>query len=211
METSKRTVGNVELTVHTARTIVIGAGVAALNAAERLHELGHDDIIVVTDTVGGTSSDAAAAKSAYYRMGMAWETPDSPTAFAQTLCEGGMTHGDVAYVEAVNSIPAFLHHVSNGVPFPRDEFGVFIGYGEHQRTTSAGPLTSALMADKSAVRVRQIILVADKKSYVITCEALAELYNDCVGDFEKILNSFRLISPTTDKAGEQLNAFVSAR
>ncbi|MFO7898868.1 MAG: hypothetical protein R6V58_07385, partial [Planctomycetota bacterium] len=94
------------------------------------------------------------AKPAYYRMGMAWDDPDSPVAFARTLCEGGMTHGDVAYVEAVNSIPAFLRLASSGVPFPRDEYGVFLAEGEHERRASAGPMTSVLMTEELDARAR---------------------------------------------------------
>ncbi len=155
METSKRTVGGVELTVHSVKTIIIGAGAAGLNAAEHLHELGHEDFAIVTDSTGGASADPASAKSAYYRMGMWWDRPDSPTAFADTLAEGGMTHGDLAYVEAVNSIPEFLHLVRNGVPFPRDKYGRYVANGEKNRLASAGPQTSALMAETSLRRVKQ--------------------------------------------------------
>ncbi len=155
METSKRPLGDAELTIHTLRTIIVGAGVAALNAAEHLHELGHDDFVVVTDKTSGASSEPASAKATYYRMGMLWEQPDSPSAMAAALCDGGMTHGDVAYAEAVNSIPEFLHLVRNGVSFPRDEYGTYVGTGEHRRLATAGPLTSALMAEKSLERVRQ--------------------------------------------------------
>ncbi len=155
METYQRTLGEVKLTIHSVRTIVIGAGVAGLNAAEHLYELGHTDFVVVTDTIGGASSDPASVKSAYYRMGMAWAKPDSPSEFAKTLWEGGMSHGDLAYVEAVNSIPEFLHLVRNGVHFPRDEYGEYSGTGDHGRLASAGQLTSALMAEKSLERVKQ--------------------------------------------------------
>jgi succinate dehydrogenase/fumarate reductase flavoprotein subunit len=154
METSSRTLGDFELTIHTVKTLVVGAGLAGLNAAERLAELGHDDVVIATTRTSGTSSDPAAAKPTYYRMGMDWENPDSPAAFAETLVDRGMTHGDTAYVEGVNSIPAFLHLVSNGVPFPRDEYGAFTGSGEHGRQTSAGPQTSALMAERSQERVK---------------------------------------------------------
>jgi succinate dehydrogenase/fumarate reductase flavoprotein subunit len=155
METSERTVGGISLTIHTCRTLVVGCGVAGLNAAERLVGLGHDDIVIAAEKTSGASSDPVSAKAAYYRMGMDWDRPDSPTAFAKTLCDGGMTHGDVAYVEGVNSIPSFLHHAGNGVPFPRDEYGTYTGTGEHGRAASAGPLTSAVMAEKAYDRVRK--------------------------------------------------------
>lgn len=155
METSKRTIGENELTVHSLKTLIIGSGVAALNAAEHLHELGHDDFVIATYALGGASSDTASAQSVYYRMGMEWEHPDSPADMAKELCYGGMTHGDLAYVEAVNSIPEFLHLVRSGVRFPRDLYGRYTGTGEKGRFASAGPLTSATMAEKSMQAVRQ--------------------------------------------------------
>ncbi len=51
-------------------------------------------------------------------------------------------------------------------------------------------------------RIRQIILVVGKKTYVITCGALAELYQDCAPDFDTILRSFRILPPETPKGGE---------
>ncbi len=154
METSTRQFGDVELTIHTVRTIVVGAGAAGLNTAARLAELGHEDMVLVTEKPGGVSADPVSAKSKYYRLGMDWDDPDSPVAFARTLCEGGMTHGDVAYVEAVNSIPAFLRLAGSGVPFPRDEYGVFLAEGQQGRTASAGPMTSLLITEKLDDRVR---------------------------------------------------------
>ncbi len=155
METSTRTIGEHSLTVHSVKTLIIGAGVAALNAAEHLRELGHDDVVIATHALGGASSDPASAQSDYYRMGMEWEQPDSPVEMAKELCYGGMTHGDLAYIEAVNSIPEFLHLVRNGVPFPRDEYGRYTGAGEKGRLASAGPQTSVAMAEKSMQSVRR--------------------------------------------------------
>jgi succinate dehydrogenase/fumarate reductase flavoprotein subunit len=154
METSTRTIGDLELTIHTVKTMIVGAGAAGLNAAEHLHDLGHDDYVIVTSAAGGLSGDPAAAKPTYYRMGMDWETPDSPRAMAEDLVDRGMTHGDTAYVEAVNSIPEFLHLVNNGVPFPRDEYGNYLGSGEKGRCATAGPQTSVLMTQKSDGRVK---------------------------------------------------------
>ncbi len=155
METSKRAVGEHELTIHTVRTLIVGSGVGALNAAEHLHELGHDDVVIATHALGGASGDPASARSAYYRMGMEWEHPDSPADMAKQLCDGGMTHGDLAYVEAVNSIPEFLHLVRNGVPFPRDDYGRYTGSGQRGRLASAGPETSVRMAETSMQAVKR--------------------------------------------------------
>jgi len=155
METAGRTVGEHELTIHSVGTLIVGSGAAALNAAEHLHALGCDDCVIATDTLGGASGDPLAATSTYHRMGMMWAQPDSPAAFAQALADGGMTHGDTAYVEAVNSIPEFLHLVRNGVAFPKDDYGRYTGFGEHHRMASAGPVTSAAMAEKSLGQVKQ--------------------------------------------------------
>jgi succinate dehydrogenase/fumarate reductase flavoprotein subunit len=154
MDTSTRTVGNLELTIHTLKTIIIGAGGAGLHAADQLHQLGHDDIAIVTAASGGLSGEEAHAEAVYHRMGMDWDNPDSPRKLAEELMDRGMTHGDTAYVEALNSIPAFLHLVSNGLPFPRDTYGNFIGSGPKERCASAGPQTSVLMTRMFEERVK---------------------------------------------------------
>jgi len=201
METSKRTIGEVELTIHTLRTIIVGAGVAGLNAAEHLHELGHDDFVVVTDKTGGASGERASARATYYRMGMLWEQPDSPAAMAAALCSGGMTHGDVAYAEAVNSIPEFLHLVRNGVPFPRDEYGIYAGAGEHCRLATAGPLTSALMAEKSLQRVRQ------NRTQILNRHGVIALLVSGEGEERRVIGALAVDLRKASKPAEALVVF----
>jgi succinate dehydrogenase/fumarate reductase flavoprotein subunit len=69
-------------------------------------------------------------------------------------------HGDIALVEAQNSLRAFFHLVELGVPFPHDAHGAYVGYktdhDPRQRATSAGPLTSRLMFEALASQVRRL-------------------------------------------------------
>jgi succinate dehydrogenase/fumarate reductase flavoprotein subunit len=149
-----------DLMVYTFQTVIIGSGAAGLNCAEHLHELGVHDIAIVTDRLGaGTSANSGSDKQTYYKLGVFGDVPDSPVQFARTLTEGGMCHGDIAYVEALGSVPEFVHLVRNGVAFPHNEFGAYVGYktdhDPRQRATSAGPKTSMQMVAKSLDQVRR--------------------------------------------------------
>ena len=68
---------------------------------------------------------------------------------AESYLSAGSMHGDLALVEASLSARAFLNLVNLGVPFPRDEYGQFVGYktdhDPRQRATSIGPYTSREM------------------------------------------------------------------
>jgi len=142
-----------------ARTLIIGSGAAGLNCAEHLWELGHRDIAVVTDKLGGgASANSGSDKQTYYKIGIFGDVPDSPMDFARTLTAGGMMHGDIAYVEALASAPEFFHLVRNGVAFPHNRYGAYVGYktdhDPRQRATSAGPKTSMMMVEKSLAHLR---------------------------------------------------------
>ena len=148
------------LSVHTFHTIVIGSGAAGLACAERLFELGLRDIAVVTDRLGaGASANSGSDKQTYYKIGICGDVPDSPMDFARTLTAGGMMHGDLAYVEAAMSAQAFFNLVRNGVPFPHNRYGAYVGYktdhDPRQRATSAGPKTSQLMVQTSLAQIRR--------------------------------------------------------
>ncbi|GAG42794.1 unnamed protein product, partial [marine sediment metagenome] len=75
------------------------------------------------------------------------------------LTAGGCVHGDVALVEAENSLRCFYHLVEIGVPFPHNARGGFVGYktdfDPRQRATSAGPWTSRFMVRKLLVELRR--------------------------------------------------------
>ncbi len=146
--------GSTKARTVTVHTLLIGSGAAALNCAEHLHELGVTDIAVVTDQLGGgTSHNSGSDKQTYYKLGIFGDVDDSPMELARTLTGGGMMHGDIAYIEALGSAPEFFHLVRNGVPFPYNEYGAYVGYktdhDPRQRATSAGPKTSRFMVQHS--------------------------------------------------------------
>lgn len=145
---------------YTVPTIVIGSGAAGLNCAEHLHELGQE-CAIITDCLGaGTSNNSGSDKQTYYKLGVFGDVPDSPLELARSLFGGGMCHGDLAYVEALGSLPEFFHLVRNGVEFPCNRYGAYVGYktdhDPRQRATSAGPKTSMQMVQCSLARLRQL-------------------------------------------------------
>jgi len=149
-----------EVELVTLHTLIIGSGAASLNCAEHLYELGVTDIAIATDKLGaGTSNNSGSDKQTYYKLGIFGDVPDSPMALAHTLFDGGMMHGDLAYIEALCSAQEFFHLVRNGVPFPHNRYGAYVGYktdfDPRQRATSAGPRTSRFMVEDSLANVRR--------------------------------------------------------
>jgi len=147
------------LPIYSLNTLIIGSGVAALNAAVQLYERGQRDIAIATDHWGGgTSNNAGSDKQTYYKLSLSGDLKDSPLEMAKDLFKGGCMHGDIALCEAQNSAQAFFHLVNLGVPFPYDQYGAYVGYKtDHDprgRATSAGPLTSHLMFECLAKDVR---------------------------------------------------------
>jgi len=149
-------------------TVIVGSGAAALNCAEHLYrgfqEAGVERperlFAIVTAGVGsGTSYNSGSDKQTYYRVGVQDGVADSPLDFAKALVAGGGCHGDLALLEGENSAREFYHLVENGVPFPHNERGGFVGYktdhDPRQRATSAGPWTSRFMVRKSLARLRR--------------------------------------------------------
>ncbi|MDH5468937.1 MAG: FAD-binding protein, partial [Candidatus Aminicenantes bacterium] len=129
MKKSLIEVEGVRLPLYSLNTLIIGSGAAALNAAVKLCEYGQEDIAIATDNWGGgTSSNAGSDKQTYYKLSLAGDVPDSPLEMARDLFNGGCMHGDIALCEAQNSVQAFFHLVSLGVPFPHDRFGAYVGY-----------------------------------------------------------------------------------
>ncbi|MFX1390081.1 MAG: FAD-binding protein [Promethearchaeota archaeon] len=135
-------------------SIIIGSGVAGLNCALHLVMEGipSDKIAIVTDNLGGgTSFNAGSDKQTYYKMSIYGDQKDSPYEMAKDICAGGAMHGDIALIEATNSIREFFHLIQLGVPFPYDEYGGFVGYktdnDPRQRATSIGPFTSQKMGE----------------------------------------------------------------
>ena len=133
-------------------TIIIGSGVAGLNCALHLviEGLSPDKIAIVTDQLGGgTSFNAGSDKQTYYKLSTIGNNPDSPYLMAKDFYNGGAMQGDIALIEATNSIREFYHLVNLGVEFPYDKYGAYVGYktdnDPRQRATSIGPYTSQVM------------------------------------------------------------------
>ena len=70
-------------------------------------------------------------------------------------------HGDLAYIEALGSAPAFFDLCRIGVPFPFNRYGAYVGYktdhDPRQRATSAGPKTSKFMFERLLEQVRAAV------------------------------------------------------
>jgi succinate dehydrogenase/fumarate reductase flavoprotein subunit len=135
-------------------SIVIGSGAAGLNCALHLVKEGLSrlEVAIITDKLGGgTSFNAGSDKQTYYKMAIVGDQEDSPFNMANDLMRGGAMHGDLALIEATNSIREFFHLIELGVPFPHDEYGAYVGYktdyDPKQRATSIGPLTSLMMGN----------------------------------------------------------------
>ncbi|MCP4132079.1 MAG: FAD-binding protein [bacterium] len=155
-----------------ATVAIVGSGAASLNAALQLSRQGVDDILLVTDRLGGgTSANTGSDKQTYYRVDSAGAEPDSSFEMARELFTGGGMHGDIALVEAALSLFSFYNLVSLGVPFPHDRYGIYAGYktdhDSKSRGSSAGPRTSIQMYEKLLREVRsKNIPILDKTEVI---------------------------------------------
>ncbi len=141
-------------------TVIVGAGAAALNAADRLYSYGNRDIAVVCeDLMLSTSMNTGSDKQTYYKLTLAGAELDSVYELAKTLMSGGCVDGDIALAEAANSAACFLRLCELGVPFPTGRYGEYTGYktdhDPRRRATSAGPLTSRIMTERLTDSVRK--------------------------------------------------------
>lgn len=147
-----------DVPVVTANTVVVGTGSAGFCAADRLWEMGQDDVVMVADKVhAGASRNAGSDKQTYYKLTLSGGDGDSVHEMARTLFAGGAMDGDNALAEAALSARAFLHLCDLGVPFPQNRFGEFIGYktdhDPRRRATSVGPYTSRSMVQQLEKKV----------------------------------------------------------
>jgi succinate dehydrogenase/fumarate reductase flavoprotein subunit len=172
MESERIKTGNFDISYYQTNTLVIGSGVASLNAAINLHSMGQKDILIATsEWGGGTSNNAGSDKQTYYKLSIAGNKPDSVPEMTKDLCDGKCMHGDIALCEAQGSVRAFMNLVNLGVPFPHDKFGAYAGYktdnDPHARATSAGPYTSKMMFGKLAAETkRRKIKILDRHHVV---------------------------------------------
>ncbi|MBA4321894.1 MAG: oxidoreductase, partial [Odoribacter sp.] len=168
MEKGKQLIGGYELDYYSVNTLIIGSGTASLNAANSLHLLGQDDIIIATARWGGgTSNNAGSDKQTYYKLSLAGDEPDSPVKMAEDIYNGRCMHGDIALCEAQGSVAGFINLVLLGVPFPQNRYGAWVGYKTDNdpkaRASSAGPDTSQKMFEALASEVkRRKIKILDK-------------------------------------------------
>lgn len=162
----------ITLLFYRCHTLIIGSGAASLNCALHLHNFGLKDIAIVTECLGGgTSNNSGSDKQTYYKLSLFSEEKDSVYEMANTLFSGGSMHGDIALVEATLSPQEFYHLVKIGVPFPHNTFGGYVGYktdnDPKQRGTSAGPWTSQQMFRKLLVEVeKEKIPLLDKHEVI---------------------------------------------
>jgi len=143
-------IDGLDIPVYYLNTIIVGSGAAGLSCADHPYNLGQTDIAIVTEKIGGgTSNNTGSDKQTYYKLDVFGRDGDSPYEMAQSLFNGGAMHGDVALVESICSAQAFYRLVQIGVPFPHNELGGYVGYktdhDPRKRATSAGPWTSNQM------------------------------------------------------------------
>ncbi len=197
-----------DVPVYAANTIVIGSGAAGLNCAEQLHRLGERSLAVVTERLGaGTSNNSGSDKQTYYKLGIFGDVPDSPMELARTLFQGGMCHGDIAYVEALGSAPAFFHLVENGVQFPFNSYGAYVGYktdhDPRQRATSAGPKTSMQMFAASLKKCRQAEMA------IFDGYEIIRLLTAGNGDDKRVIGALALNKERLGEADRGLTVFAA--
>ncbi|MBN2413831.1 FAD-binding protein [candidate division KSB1 bacterium] len=143
-------IDNIEFPVVRLDVVIVGSGAASLNCADALNAMGKRDIAIVTEKVGGgTSNNTGSDKQTYYKLSVSGKEPDSPYDMAKSLYDGGAMHGDLALIEATLSAQGFFHLAQIGVQFPHNAYGGYVGYktdhDPRQRATSAGPWTSHQM------------------------------------------------------------------
>ena len=160
MGSEKIAIQNFTLDYYRINTLVVGSGVAALNAAVSLHAMGQEDILIATTQWGGgTSNNAGSDKQTYYKLSLSGNEPDSVPDMARDLFEGKCMHGDIALCEAQGSVQSFFNLVNLGVEFPHDKYGSWAGYktdhDPRSRATSAGPYTSRRMFEALAGEVKK--------------------------------------------------------
>ncbi len=161
-----------EVPLTAMHTLVLGSGAAGLNAAVQLKVNGVDDIMILTEGLQmGTSINTGSDKQTYYKLSLFGDEADSPVDMAKTYFANGGMHGDLALIESSLSPRAFFHLVNLGMPFPRDEYGQFVGYktdhDPRQRATSIGPYTSREMCRTLIGQVKSMdIPIREKRTAI---------------------------------------------
>ncbi|MFW6133064.1 MAG: FAD-binding protein [Planctomycetota bacterium] len=207
-------VGDREMPLTCANTIIVGAGAAGMNCAVQLVrfwrargvEAPQDRVLVVTAGLGlGASRMSGSDKQTYYKMGTSPRVADTAEDFARTLTAFGCCDGDTALVEGGCSLRAFYNLVEAGVPFPHDPYGAFVGYKtDHdpsERATSAGPKTSRFMSHRLQDEVERLgIRILDRHPVI-------EFIREGDGDDARIVGMLCFDRSAGDGAG--LHAFAA--
>lgn len=164
--------GTHQIPLTKVHTLILGSGAAGLNAAAQLKQNGVSDLLILTEGLSmGTSINTGSDKQTYYKLSLAGADADSPRAMAETYFANGSMHGDLALIESSLSVRSFINLVNLGVPFPRDEYGQFVGYktdhDPRQRATSIGPYTSREMCVKLIAQIKAMEIPVREQRNVI--------------------------------------------
>jgi len=202
-------IAGLKLPFYSVHTLVVGSGAASLNAADQLVQRGVEDVLIVTQRLGGgASKNSGSDKQTYYKLALAGTVPDSPTELAKTLWNGGCMHGDIALVEATCSAQCFYNLVRLGVPFPHTRYGGFVGYKtDHdplQRATSAGPRTSQQMVDRLLREVRR------KGIPILDEHEVVALLTEGAGEDKKVIGAIAIHATEVDRENFGLVVFNCA-
>lgn len=168
--------------IRTYDTVIIGSGAAGYSAASRIKGNGRKSVCIVTEGKNkGTSRNTGSDKQTYYKLGLGGSASDSVRNMASDLFLCGCTDGDNALCEAALSARCFYELCENGVPFPSNRYGEYIGYktdhDPYARATSAGPLTSKYMTE--ALEKRSELLGVDVFDGLMAIEILKNADSVC--------------------------------
>ncbi len=141
-----------KIKAYTYDVIVIGSGAAGFGALCRIAENKIKTAALVTEGVNwGTSRNTGSDKQTYYKLSLSGSDGDSVRQLAKNMFETGCVDGDIALCEAAESTRCFMRLCDMGIPFPKNEYGEYVGYktdhDPYSRATSAGPLTSKYMTE----------------------------------------------------------------
>lgn len=150
--------------IYSLNTIIVGGGIAGLNAAVNLYDRGQTDIAILIDHAeGSTSRYARSDQQPYYKLSCIGNDTDSPYRMARSLQSTNSSDGDLALAEAALSLKCFYHLTELGLPFPHNEYGEYLGTrisGQERarRSISCGPDTASqiLIALEQEVKKREI-------------------------------------------------------
>lgn len=152
--------------IYSLNTLIVGGGIAGLNAALRLYDQGQTDIAILIDSdAGSTSRYARSDQQSYYKLATYGSETDSPYRMAKSLQSTLSSDGDLALVEAALSNQCFYRLAELGLPFPQNAFGEYVGIRSSQdtarRSISCGPDTASkiLQALELEVKKRHILVL----------------------------------------------------